>query len=198
MIYTTKTTKRLSIFVVPYHLFVLYIMSDVSNSTTFDCFTNLKSVCPNNVLTQWNKRQVGESLKLWIKSVSLEKLGNHSATFWKNQGHEFRGQHCKSFSITKNKYHLDRNPGLYSTNVTRFGKVTHDDDGSDFEFQERKYVGPVWFTINDPFEWNFDHTEGGVSGLAKNATIHNGIYYIGTGHESLGIGKSAEGIFVNY
>ena len=157
----------------------------------------MTSTCPNNVVTGWNKNDIGKSLKLWITSVSIEKVDLHTAIFWKNQPYQYRGKHCKTISIKKNDIFTNMVPDTFSSNITILGKVTHDDDGKDFEPKERNFIGPIWATINDQFEWYIGDKEGDTSGLSRNATLHNGLYYGILNNEQMTIGMQIKCIIIS-
>ena len=157
-----------------FHLFAILCI-EINPASTFECFTYMNSTCRNNVVGKWNKQHVGRNLKEWIKSVSVEKLDENTALSWKHQG--TRGKHCKTITIKKNDFFSSMAPRIYSSNVTILGKIYHDDEGKDWEPEQRRFFGPVWATINDQVEWYIDEKEGVVSGISEDARLHNGFYY---------------------
>ena len=50
------------------------------------CRTNMTSLCPNYAITKWNRKDVSQSLKKWIRSVSIE---------WNVDKFAPGGRHCK-------------------------------------------------------------------------------------------------------
>ena len=175
MIYIRILLEKLSLIAI-FKLFIISCM-EINIISTFECFTYMASTCRNNVVTKWNNQNIGRNLKEWIKSVSVEKIDEHSALLWKDQEHHSRGNHCKTITIKKNDFFSSMAPEIYSSNVTILGKIHHSDKGNDWEPKERQFVGPVWATINDQAEWYIDEMEGVVSALSQEAKLHNGFYY---------------------
>jgi len=77
---------------------------------------------------------------------------------------------------------------IYSPNITMFGKVAHNDDGKDWQPSQRVFVGPIWATLNDQFEWIVENENGMKAMLSTEALIHNGLYYGTIDNDDLNLG----------
>ena len=84
------------------------------------------------------------------------------------------GINCKTLSLTENHVFLNMDPETYSPEGVTLGKVLHDDDdGISLSPKERKFVGPVWATLNMK---------------AGSHKLHNGIYYGALNNTQMRIG----------
>ena len=178
-------------------IFSVLIVFKFNNSVAFTCFTYMTSTCRNDVVTKWNQQNIGENLKQWIKSVSIEKIDKKTAELWnQTQQHHMRGKHCKTVTTKWNEVFPDMDPELFSPNITILGKVPHEDDGKNWEPRERKFIGPIWATINDQYEWYVDDKLGQTSGLSEGSMLHNGVYYGILNNEDLKIGTKLEKLHI--
>ena len=174
-------------------IFSVLVVITINNSAAFKCFTYMTSTCRNGVVTKWNKHNIGENLKQWVKSVSIEKIDEKTAELWtQTQDDHKRGNHCKTTTTRWKEVFPDMDPELYSPFITILGKITHQDDGKNWEPRQRKFIGPIWATINDPYEWKVDQKEGGTPGLSENSTLHNGFYYGTLNNEDMKIGTKLQ------
>ena len=171
--------------------FILLLVIDVASS--FECFTSITSTCDNNVVTAWNKRNVFKQLKTWIKSVRINRINESHPNSLENDRYNTQGRNCKTISVKKNDIFTSMAPEMFSDDITILGKVTHDDDGKSWTPKQRKFVGPIWATVNDQFEWYIDgvHLEGTgeTSKLIEGARMHNGFYYGTLDNEQMKIGN---------
>ena len=153
----------------------------------------MTSTCPNDVVSKWNKDNVGKNLKEWVRSISIEKVYKKNFKLSGENQHGYnKGKHCKTVTISRNKVFSKFDPDLYSPNITILGKVTHDDDGKNWEPTNRTFYGPVWATINDPYEWYINEKEGEISGLNQKAKLHNGFYYGVLNNKHMKIGTQVQ------
>ena len=130
----------------------------------------MTSTCPDNVVTSWNTNdKISDNLMKWIKGVTFHKPGKDVAN----------GKHCKTISTKKNDFFSLMAREIYSPNVNILGKVAHHDDDKDREPSRRKFVGPIWATMNDQFEWIFENNKQNKleAKLSTEALLHNGLYY---------------------
>ena len=126
-------------------IFLTFIVNWSANSDEFECFTYITSTCSNNVVSKWNKDDVGKSLQQWVKSISIKKLHKKTFDFGdENQQDHSKGKHCKTVTITRNDTFSKFDPDLYSSKITILGKVTHDDDGKNWYPTSRTFYGPIW------------------------------------------------------
>ena len=100
------------------------------------------------------------------------------------------GNNCKTLSITENHVFLNMDPETYAPEGVILGKVVQgDDDEISLSLKERKFVGPVWATLNDLFDWDTDIKEGSIKSLkAGTHKLHNGLYYGALNNAQLKIG----------
>ena len=146
----------------------------------FKCFTTMSSTCPKNVITSWNTNDnMADNLMKWIKSVTFEQTSKNEAS----------GKHCKTITIKENDFFSQMAPEIYSPNITMFGKVSHNDDGKNWQPSQRVFVGPIWATLNDQFEWIVENENGMKAMLSTEALIHNGLYYGTIDNDDLNLGK---------
>ena len=160
-----------------FFFFSILLVSVISKSYKLDCSIYMRSTCPNDIVSNWNKENVGESLRSWIKSIKFEKLDENSNASRKIHGLEHIGNHCIDFVATDDEPYFARVREDFSVTSVTFGKITLVDDVRNSEAHERKFVGPVWTTIHYPFEWEHDYREGPISVLSEDASFHNGLYY---------------------
>ena len=137
----------------------------------------MRSTCRNNIVSTWNKENVGESLRSWIKSIHFEKFDKNLNASMKIRGTEYRDKHCIDFVVTDDEPYFARVRKDFSVNSVMFGKITLVDDVRDSEPRDRKFVGPIWTTIKYPFGWEHDYQEGPISVFSEDASFHNGLFY---------------------
>ena len=128
------------------------------------------------MVTEWNTRDIGKILTNWFKSISIENNKKECVMI------ASIGNNCKTLSITENHVFLNMDSETYAPEGVTLGKVLHDDDKDDGKIslntKERKFVGPVWATLNDLFDWDTDIKEGAVHSLkAEPHRLHNGLYH---------------------
>ena len=136
------------------------------------------------MVTEWNTRDIGKILTNWFKSISIENNKKECVMI------ASIGNNCKTLSITENHVFLNMDPETYAPEGVTLGKVLHDDDGGiSLSPKERKFVGPVWATLNDLFDWDTDIKEGTIHSLkAERHRLYNGIYYGALNNTQMKIG----------
>ena len=170
----------LSISIVFILLLVQIVVFRVSG---FVCYTRMTSTCPDNVITSWNtNKNVPGSLRQWIKSVTVEVLNDKNAAI---------GKHCKTITVKKSDFFSKLEIYVYAPTVTILGKVNDSDHGADINPKQRAFVGPIWATINDQFEWKLENPwkNGAKAKLDSAALLHNGLYYGAIDNDEMSIGK---------
>ena len=182
MVYLKIPSKTLSnIFNV-----LIWISFSIEAISSFNCYTFINSTCSYDMVTEWNTKDIGKILTNWFKSISIENYKKDAATT-KN----LNGINCKTLSLTENHVFLNMDPETYSPEGVTLGKVLHDDDdgGISLSPKERKFVGPVWATLNDLFDWDTDIKEGAVHSLkAERHNLHNGLYHGALNNTQMRIG----------
>ena len=163
---------------------LLFLQICIFRVSGFTCYTRMISTCPDNVITSWNTdRYISDNLKAWFKTLTFQKTTPINYA---------NGKHCKTITIKKNDYFSQMAPEIYSPNITILGKINHADNGKDWNPKRRDFVGPVWVTINDQFEWKLDDVLGNSIKISSElkTLMHNGIYYGTIDNDELNIGKS--------
>ena len=157
-------------------MFLVVIVNWVTNSDMFECSKYMTSVCSNNVVSKWNKDNVGKSLQQWVKSISIEKLHEKASEYGdKNQDDRSNAKKSKTVTITRNDVCSQLDFDLYSPNIIILTKITHDD--KNWEPTNQTLYGVILPTITDPYELYINDTEGEISGLYEEAKFHLGLYY---------------------
>ena len=164
---------------------LVWISFSIEAISSFNCYTFINSTCSYDMVTEWNTKDIGKILTNWFKSISIENYKKDAATT-KN----LNGINCKTLSLTENHVFLNMDPETYSPEGVTLGKVLHDDDdGISLSPKERKFVGPVWATLNDLFDWDTDIKEGSIKSLkAGTHKLHNGLYYGALNNAQMKIG----------
>ena len=153
------------------------------------CYSFLLSTCPNNNISAWNTKDVGENLKEWIKSLAFEQLGGSETTSLSYGVLNDGGRHCKIIVQTPYDFHYKHSPEVYSSYTTLLGKLKHNEDGSE-DTKRKKFYGPVWADINDQHEWiTRDQPQRRFVAISKHALLHNGLYYGILGNENIQLGR---------
>ena len=163
-------------------------------TTSFECLTDVYSDCPNNKITKWNQRNIGENLKNWLKSVNVVRLNETEAELWHERDIDDRGKHCKTLVVKRFEYFHQHLPEIFSPNITILGKLEHAQ--ARWYPARVKFHGPVWADINDQMEWYIDDKAApdAISGLSEGALLHNGMYYGTLNNEKMAIGKQGTAI----
>ena len=167
---------------------LLLVQIVVYRVSGFVCYTRMTSTCPDNVITPWNaNKHVPDNLLQWIKSVTVEVLTKNVAV----------GKHCKTITVKKSDFFSKLEWNVYSPNVTILGKVNDKDVGADINPKQRAFIGPIWATINDQFEWKLENPWKNVAKakLDTKAVLHNGLYYGAIDNDEMRIGKWQLSIF---
>ena len=168
--------------------FLIHLNVGIGIASPLNCLTYATSTCPNNVVTAWNKKDIGKSLALWIRSVHIDKIDQDTATYWNNQVYPYRGKHCKTITIKRNEYFANMVPYMFTPHITILGKVAHDDDGKDFQPKTRKFLGPIWASMNDKEGELYKNNIGDIFGYSKDAELRNGLYYGILNNEKMTLG----------
>ena len=153
---------------------LVWISFLIESISSFNCYNFINSTCSYGTVTEWNTKDIGNVLTYWFKSISIEN-NKEDAVMTRNS----KGITCKTLSVTENHVFLNMDPETYAPEGVTLGKVLHDDDGEiSLNPKERKFVGPVWATLNDLFDWDTDIKGGSIHSLkAGTHRLHNGLYY---------------------
>ena len=136
----------------------------------------MNSICPNDKITKWNKKNVGKNLKEWLRSISIE---------WKYNEYSIGGNGCKVFSKIRHDTFEMYAPGAYDPHIIMFGKdestfsVSNDEQiRRNKNTTKHKLRGPIWADLNNSYQWIINKTLHGVSvRLSDMAVLANGLYY---------------------
>ena len=154
----------------------LSITNGITTHTTEDgenssirCRTEIRSICPSNVISNWNSKNVGKELKKWIRSISVEW---NVDKFTPNNG-----LYCKLFTMKPNYFFHKFAPDATSPDVMMIGKIEPPNQTS--HYQRPKLVGPIWADMHNGPEWNIEETPGKhlSAHVSSNALLGNGLYY---------------------
>ena len=144
-------------------------------------FSKIKSTCPNDEVSKWNKKNIGLHLKLWIKSISFEcRPGRFEA------GNNI---YCGKLFITKNDFFRRYGPDAISDQMLIFGNINQRQKMISEEVVRN--IRPVWVDLNNPEDWNITMHSKDVLliNLHKKAALRNGFYYGELNDENLSLGK---------
>ena len=143
--------------------------------------SKMKSTCPNDEVSKWNKKNIGMHLKLWIKSISFEcRPGKFEAGNTIN---------CGKLFITKNDFFRHYGPDAISDQMLIFGNINRRQKLNSEELVRN--IGPAWVDLNNPDDWNITmHSKDELLiNLHKKAALRNGFYYGELNDETLTLGK---------
>ena len=131
-----------------YSFFYLTISSSVNgnNNQNTNCGVFMKSSCSDTINTRWNKKNIGNELKLWLKGI--QKL------------HSLEIGERVNFSLRKKVY---QEPD--SKIIRRIGNV---------DCLTKNTVGPVWRTagtiskdqFHDGFLYGIEDETGSMTGIS--------------------------------
>ena len=161
-----------------YPLLILCIlMNDIDAG---ESSTVIRSLCPNNVTSKWNKQNIASNLREWIKSIRSERP--NKAT----------GEVCNMMTLAEYKLHSNVHPEKFSPYMVVIGKSPR--CGNVNGKYDDKFIGPVWADINSQYEWLITRKSKRISRVAEEAAFHNGLYYGVINRDPLDIGKNCVNI----
>ena len=149
------------------------------------------SSCKNDEITKWNKKNVGQHIKQWIKSVVIEHLTN---------GQPSNEAHCKAFVMKEMPYFSHFDPEIISQygailgNIFSGENVSLDEESKEEESKSSsmklQFDGPVWADLNNDHEWIIEEFEHKMTAkLSPDAILRNGLYYGELNNDKMKIGK---------
>ena len=157
-----------------YPLLILCIlMNDINAGESSNA---IRSLCPNNVTSKWNKQDIASSLREWIKSIRPEMPNNAT------------GKVCNMLTLAEYKLHSNVHPEKFSPYMVIIGKSPR--CGNVNGKYDDKFIGPVWADINSQYEWLINRKTKRISRLSEKAVLHNGLYYGVINRDPLDIGKN--------
>ena len=157
-----------------YPLLILCIlMNDINAGESSNA---IRSLCPNNVTSKWNKQNIASNLREWIKSIRPVK--QNDAT----------GEVCNMLTLAEYKLHSNVHPEKFSPYMVVIGKSPR--CGNVNGKYDEKFIGPVWADINSQYEWLINRKTKIISRVSDEAAFHNGLYYGVISRDPLDIGKS--------
>ena len=150
----------------------------------------MTSSCKNSEITKWNKKNVGQHIKQWIKSVVIEHFTN---------GQPSNEAHCKAFVMKEMPFFSKFDPAIISSYGVIFGNTLH---GRSAEFNEESneansnsssmkvhFDGPVWADLNNDYEWIIEDFQTKMTAkLSPDAILRNGLYYGELNNDEMKIG----------
>ena len=157
-----------------YPLLILCILMNDINAG--ESSTAIRSLCPNNVTSKWNKQNIASNLREWIKSIRPEKPTNST------------GEVCNMLTLAKYKLHSNVHPEKFSPYMVVIGKSPR--CGNYNGKYDEKFIGPVWADINSQYEWLINRKTKRISQVSEEAAFHNGLYYGVINRDPLDIGKN--------
>ena len=119
-------------------------------NSSIRCRTEIKSICPKDMISNWNSKNVGKELKKWIRSISVEW---NVDKFIPNNG-----LYCKFFTMKPNYFFHKFAPDATSPDVMMIGKIEPPNQTS--HYQRPKLIGPIWADMHNGHEWNIEETPG--------------------------------------
>ena len=149
------------------------------------------SSCKNNEITKWNKKNVGQHIKQWIKSVVIEHFIN---------GQPSNEAHCKAFVMKEMPFFSHFDPEIISQYGVILGNVFSGENAYlDEESKEEELIsssmklqfdGSVWADLNNDHEWIIENFEDKMSAkLSPDAILRNGLYYGKLDNHEMKIGQ---------
>ena len=184
-----RKNQNVLIFINYFLLLIIVHFSYISESTK--CYTKMISSCKNNEITKWNKKNVGQHIKQWIKSLVIEHLIN---------GQPSNEAHCKAFVMKEMPFFSIIDPDIISPYGVILGNVLSGQNASlDDESKKEEAVsssmklqfdGSVWADLNNDHEWIIEDLEDKMSAkLSPDAILRNGLYYGELNNNEMKIGK---------
>ena len=173
-----------------YLTFVMFNVVDSSNSVLSpQCRTHLKSSCPNYTITKWNKNDVSQNLKSWIRTIFIE---------WNIDKIVPGGRHCKMFVMKPNYFYHKYAPDATSPDVMIIAKIMPENNSDSNSNKRPKLYGPVWADIHNGHEWNIKETPGRQlsAKVSSDALLANGLYYGVINNDQLKLGNNIE-VYLN-
>ena len=154
----------------------LHSTEPLKNPSQLPCRVNMTSTCLNYEITKWDQKNIGNKLKEWIRSISIE---------WKYNEFLTSGNHCKVFTKLENDAFEKYAPGAYDPYIIMIGKdasnfaKSKDENYRSIENTTKpKLHGPTWADLNNGYEWIINETPEGISiRLSDDAILGNGLYY---------------------
>ena len=153
---------------------------DLKSDINFRC-VKMKSTCPNDETSKWNKKHIGYHLKLWVKSVSFQcRLSEFEAG---------NNTNSEKLFVTKNDFFRRYGPDAISDHLLIIGNLKQREKINSEELV--KIRGPVWADLNNPEDWNITmHSkEVLLIKLHEKAASRNGFYYGELSDGNLRLGK---------
>ena len=149
------------------------------------------SNCKSNEITKWNKKNVGQHIKQWIKSVVIEHLTN---------GQPSNEAYCKAFVMKEMPFFSNIDPKIISPYGVILGNVFSEQNISlDEESHEEESIsspmklqfdGSVWADLNNDHEWIIENFGDKMSAkLSPDAILRNGLYYGELNNNEMKIGN---------
>ena len=157
-----------------YPLLILCILMNDINAG--ESSSGIRSLCPNNVTSKWNKQNIASSLRKWIKSIRPEMPNNVT------------GKVCNMLTLAEYRLHSNVHPEKFSPYMVVIGKSPR--CGNYNGKYDEKFIGPVWADINSQYEWLITRKSKRISRVAEEAAFHNGLYYGVINRDPLDIGKN--------
>ena len=114
------------------------------NSKVQSCTTKIESVCSDSAVMRWNRNDIENNLRTWMKSLSFKLIPNEYEI-----GNE---NNCKHLFVTKNDYFRRYGPDAISDQAMIFGNLYQHQ--KTISGETVKFDGPVWADLNNPDDWN--------------------------------------------
>ena len=172
-----------------YHLIIYNLALEPSNNETNkppQCRTEIKSICPNNKVSRWNRINVSKELKKWIRSVSVQ---------WEFDRYiPNDNSHCKMFTMKPNYFFYQFAPDATSLDVMIIGNVEPPNETSksiNTKFQRPKIIGSIWADMHNGHEWNIKEIPRKrlSAHVSSDAILGNGLYYGVLNNNQLRLGE---------
>ena len=134
------------------------------------CRTNLKSACPNYTITRWNRKNVSQNLKTWIRTLSIE---------WNVDKVVSGGIHCKMFVMKPNYFYHKYAPDATSPDIMMIAKILPENNRGSNNNKRPQLYGPVWADVHNGHEWSIKENPGRqiTAKVSSDALLANGLYY---------------------
>ena len=161
---------------------VVTISSKFEQNGQFRCRTEIKSSCQNDYVSKWNRKNVSNELKKWIRSISVEWNADRFTTD--------NGRLCKFFTMIPNYFFHKFAPDATSPDVMMIGKIKPPSMTS--HNQKPKTIGPIWADMHNGHEWNIKQTPGKhlSAHISSEALFGNGSYYGILNNDQLRLGTT--------
>ena len=150
-------------------MIMLMLVESPTITSSSRCSNNITSTCPNYEITNWNKKNIGQNIKEWIKSLRIE---------WNPQVPSFGDRQCNTFLIKKHTFFHNYGPDKIPDASMFLGKVMHANELT------------VWADLNNREEWIITQNLRKASArLHKKAVLKNGLYYGILNNNQIKLGK---------